>query len=323
MTSKRIFVTGASGCIGHYIVEALLQETDHELFLLVRNPDKLKFDFQSRPNVTLLKSDMRDIEQYRDLLKTVDCAILVATAWGGDEVYEINVLKNLQLLSFLDPQVCEQVIYFSTESILDRQDQLLPEAEQFGSDYVKSKYICYQKLSELEIFPKITTLFPTLVFGGGDRYPYSHISAGIGDVVKWTKLIKFFHVDGSFHFVHGRDIAQVVRYLIDHPPDENQPRKLVLGSEKITVNQAIEEASDYLNERLYFRLPLHWLAEFFIFLFRIQVSEWDRFSMRYRHFTHPHPVSPATFGLPTYCATVYDLLKLSGISQGKLARRKL
>lgn len=313
MTSKRIFVTGASGCIGHYIVEALLQETEHELFLLVRNPDKLKFDVHVRPGVTILKSDMRDIEQYSDLLKTMDCAVLAATAWGGEDVYEVNVLKNLQLLSLLDPKVCEQAIYFSTASVLDRQNELLPEAAQYGGDYVRSKYACYQKLSELEIFPKITTLFPTLVFGGGERYPYSHISSGVADVVKWTKLIKFFRADGSFHFIHGRDIAQIVRYLVDNPPGENQPRKLVLGNEKVTVNQAIEEVADYLNERTYFRIPLLWLAEFFIFLFRIQVSEWDRFSLRYRHFTHLNPVSPATFGIPTYCATVYDILKLSGI----------
>ncbi|NJK53172.1 MAG: NAD(P)-dependent oxidoreductase, partial [Leptolyngbyaceae cyanobacterium SU_3_3] len=51
MTSKRIFVTGASGCIGHYIAETLIQETEHELFLMVRNPDKLKFDVHARPGV--------------------------------------------------------------------------------------------------------------------------------------------------------------------------------------------------------------------------------------------------------------------------------
>ncbi|MFN6198841.1 MAG: NAD-dependent epimerase/dehydratase family protein, partial [Dolichospermum sp.] len=44
MTKKRILVTGASGCIGHYITEALIQNTNYELYLLVRNPDKLQID---------------------------------------------------------------------------------------------------------------------------------------------------------------------------------------------------------------------------------------------------------------------------------------
>jgi nucleoside-diphosphate-sugar epimerase len=55
---KRIFITGASGCIGHYMTEALIQNTNHELYLLVRNPDKLKFDYQARPGIHLLVGDM-------------------------------------------------------------------------------------------------------------------------------------------------------------------------------------------------------------------------------------------------------------------------
>ncbi|MHC5828542.1 MAG: NAD-dependent epimerase/dehydratase family protein, partial [Nostoc sp.] len=30
MSQKRILVTGASGCIGHYLTEALIKETDYE-----------------------------------------------------------------------------------------------------------------------------------------------------------------------------------------------------------------------------------------------------------------------------------------------------
>lgn len=323
MTSKRIFVTGASGCIGHYIVETLIQETDHELFLLVRNPDKLKIDVKVRPGVTLLQSDMRDIEQYSDLLKTVDCAILAATAWGGAEVHEINVLKNLQLMNLLDLDRCEQVIYFSTASVLDRQNELLPEAGQFGTDYIQSKYLCYKKISDLAIAPKVTSLFPTLVLGGGERYPYSHVSSGISDVVKWIELIRFLNADGSFHFIHGQDIATIVKYLIDHPPTGDQSRKLVLGNEKTTMNQAFAEGAEYLGKRAYPVIPLSlWVADLFIFLFRIQMGEWDRFSLHYRHFTYQNPVSPGTFGLPTYCATMYDVLKLSGIPPQSAAYRK-
>lgn len=79
---KRVLVTGASGCIGHYLSEALIQETDYELYLLVRNPKKLQVDIQYRPGVTVLQGDMHGIEQFADLLKTVDVAVLAATVWG-------------------------------------------------------------------------------------------------------------------------------------------------------------------------------------------------------------------------------------------------
>ncbi len=114
--------------------------------------------------------------------------------------------------------------------------------------------------------------------------------------------------------MHGRDIAQVVRHLVEHPATETEPRAMVLGNEKITVNQAIAETCDYLNQKVYFRIPLSlWLADLFIFLFRIQMGDWERFSLHYLHFTYQNAVNPATFGLPTYCATLYDVLKISGI----------
>jgi hypothetical protein len=51
---KRIFITGASGCIGHYLIEALLDTTPHELFLLLRNPAKLQFNWQDKPRLHVI-----------------------------------------------------------------------------------------------------------------------------------------------------------------------------------------------------------------------------------------------------------------------------
>jgi nucleoside-diphosphate-sugar epimerase len=191
-----------------------------------------------------------------------------------------------------------------------------------GTDYIRSKYDCLARLSKLAIAPKITALFPTLVLGGDGNKPYSHISSGIADVVKWVDLIRWLKADGSFHFIHGRDIAQVVQYLVDHPlnselnPEVNgmSTNRLVLGNQRTTVNQAVEEVCAYLGKKIYFRLPLTlWLANFLIVVFRIQMAAWDRFSINYRHFTYQNPVNPGTFGLTTYCPTFTDILKISGI----------
>ncbi len=320
--TKRIFLTGASGCIGHYVTEALIQETAHELYLLVRNPNKLGFNYCARPGIHLVQGDLRQIEQFGDLLKTMDAAILIATSWGGkEEVFDVNVNKTLALVQELDLERCEQVIYFSTASILNRDNQLLSQAAELGTDYIRSKYLCYQELQKLTIAPRITTLFPTLLLGGETQVPYSHISSGIGQVARWIDVIRFLQADGSFHFIHGRDVAEIVRYLIDHPPAPGQERQFVLGNERITLNQAIAEACAYLHKRIYFRIPLTYsLADVIIRLFQIKIADWDRFSMEYRHFTHKVVTNPASFGLPTYCATIADVLKLSGIRPRKAKR---
>jgi nucleoside-diphosphate-sugar epimerase len=319
MTAKRIFITGASGCIGHYIADALIRETTHDLFLFVRNPQKLKFDYNARPGVTVIQGDMHDIEQVGRLLKTMDSAILAATSWGGAiETQDINVVKTIRLMNLLDPDICEQIIYFSTASILGRDNQPLKEAGEIGTDYIKSKYQCHQQLAKLAIAPKITTLFPTLVFGGDDQKPYSHISAGIADIVKWMNLIRFFKADGSFHFLHAKDIAQVVLCFLEHPPELDDPHEFVLGNPALTADQAIAEICAYLKKSILFQIPLsiRW-ANFFIKVFRIQMAAWDRFCIEYRHFTYAYPVSPNSFGLTGYCPTVKDLLRISGIPAGR------
>ncbi|MEA5525915.1 NAD-dependent epimerase/dehydratase family protein [Nodularia spumigena] len=318
MNQKRILVTGASGCVGHYISEALIQNTNHELYLLVRNPKKLQVDIQARPGITVLQGDMQKINLLADLLPTIDTAVLTATAWGGEQTFDINVSKTLELIKMLDPQRCEQVIYFSTASVLDRYNQPLKEAGEIGTDYIRSKYDCLQKMSQLEIAPKITKVFPTLVLGGDDQKPYSHLTSGIPEVTKYINLIRCLQVDGSFHFIHGRDIATAVQYLIDSPPQENEPRQFILGQQALTANQAVEEVCAYLGKKIYFRIPLSLaLANLIIAVFRIQMAAWDRFCMNNRHFSYENVVNPASLGLPNYCATMSDVLKISGVKGAK------
>jgi nucleoside-diphosphate-sugar epimerase len=308
MNPKRIFITGASGCIGHYITQALIQHTEHELYLLVRNPDKLRVDLKYRPGIELLRGDMQQIDRYAPLLQTINVAVLTATAWGGTDVFDVNVLKTMQLMQFLDPEFCEQVIYFSTASILDRRNQPLKEARELGTDYIRTKYDCYSRLSRLAIASRITTLFPTLVFGGEDTGIPSHLTTGLPDVLKWMNLIRFLKAEGSFHFIHAADIAQIVLHLIEKPPVPAQP--FVLGNQPVTVNQIIEEICAYLDKKIYFQIPLSdWLTDLIINWFKIQISAWDRFCLNYRHFTYENAVSPASFGLTNYCNSITDILK--------------
>ncbi len=320
---KRIFITGATGCIGQYIVEILSKNPNYQLYLLVRNPSKVPEHWKDNSRILILQGELRNIESYSDiLLKEINVAILIATSWGGaKEAYDINVVKTLSLLKMLNPNICEQVLYFSTASVLDRNNNLLLEASQFGTDYIRTKYQCLAQLPKLEISNKIVALFPTLVFGGDDSKPLSHLSSGLPEIIKWLDLIRWLSADGSFHYTHAQDIAQVVNHLVEHPEIKNQlePLKspikyLVLGNSSITVDEAIAAVCEYFNKRIYFRIPLYiWLANILIKLFRIQMDSWSYFSLNYRHFTYQNPVTPDSFGLKNYCSSIGDILKVSGL----------
>ncbi|MEM8604641.1 MAG: NAD(P)-dependent oxidoreductase, partial [Cyanobacteria bacterium P01_H01_bin.121] len=226
MTVKRIFITGASGCIGHYVVEWLLNHTEHQLFVLVRNPDKLRVTVPE-PNSTVsdttqrlqvLQGDLRQISRYDEILQQVDVAILLAAAWGGwEETYDTNVNRTIQILKTLGAGHCQNVLYFSTESILDQHNKPLREALEIGTDYIRTKAIALQQIERLTDIPPIVAIFPTLVFGGDQSKPASHLTSGLGEVLRWLWLARFLSVDASFHFMHASDIAQVAGYLVDQP----------------------------------------------------------------------------------------------------------
>ncbi len=305
MTGRRILLTGASGCIGHYLSEALIQQTNDELFLIIRDPKKLKVPVDTRANVHIVQTDLRDVDGLKSLLTTIHCAVLVATGWGD---IELDVIKTLELLQALDPHVCQQVIYFSTASLLGRDGNVLPEATSLGTNYIRAKAQCYEKLIAMDLGFPVLTVFPTLVVGGDRNKPYSHLSAGLPDVLKWAGLLRFFKLEGSCHFIHAQDIATVVLQLIQHP--ELAPsQKLVLGNAAITANEAITALCRAANQHIYLQLNLTpRIANWIIRLFNIQMGDWDYFCLNYRHFQYDNPISPKTFGLASAYPSLREIL---------------
>jgi nucleoside-diphosphate-sugar epimerase len=311
----RVFLTGASGCVGQYIAEALIEQTDCELFLFLRDPAKLTIDTRQRDGVHIIQGNLNDIGQQADLLKTMHCAILTAAAWGGaTETHDINVSRTLQLVNLLDRDTCDRVIYFSTASLLDRDENVLREAAHFGTDYIRTKYDALQQLRRSPIADRLTVLFPTLVWGGDESKRRSHLNSGLPDLLKWSWLLRFIKLDGSFHNIHAQDIAQVVTHLVMQPGTEYEPQSWVLGGKAYSVNEAIAEVCDYCGQPIGLRIELKsWLLEAVIKLFRIKLASWDRFCLDYRHFVYTKAINPASLGMVPYYATLSDILQASGM----------
>jgi nucleoside-diphosphate-sugar epimerase len=165
------------------------------------------------------------------------------------------------------------------------------------------------------IAAKVTTVFPTLVFGGDENKPYSFLSQDLSNLSKYAGLLQWFSADGSFHFIHAKDIAEVVRHLIAHPEIADEfDRRVVMGNKLITADDAITEICGYFGKKSLFRIPLSIpIANFFIKVLNIQMAEWDRFCLNYRHFRSDRAVTPATFGLPNYAPTITDVFSKLGV----------
>ena len=322
----RILITGAAGCVGQYTAEHLYRHSDAHLLLLLRDPSKLKAVPANDPRITLLVGDLRELEPHAAAIASATRVIHTATAWGDPErAYQVNVVAVKRLLQLLDPQRIEQIIYFSTASILDRQLRLLPEAMAYGTEYIQTKAQCLQDLEAHPLADRIVAVFPTLVFGGrvvpGDPHPTSYLTAGVQEAIPWLWLAKWLRTDSNFHFIHAADIATVCAHLAVTPhgpnPESGQGavRRLVLGQAPISINRTV---ATLVRWRRGWYPPLGldlrgWLIEGLIKLLRIEVNAWDRFSIRQRHFVHEPVSPPERFGLTSYAPTLEAVLEKAGV----------
>ena len=153
---SRILVTGASGCVGQYVSRWLLENSDAELLLWLRDPAKLSAVPSDHPRVRLLVGDLRETDRFIADLATVNRVIHTATAWGDpDRAHQVNVVAVKRMLQLLNPAVVEQIIYFSTASILDRHLRPLPEALAYGTEYIQTKAQCLKDLEQHPLADKI------------------------------------------------------------------------------------------------------------------------------------------------------------------------
>ena len=324
-TPARILITGASGCVGQYTTAWLLENSDAELLLWLRDPDKLTAVSADHPRIKLLVGDLREADRFASELASVHRVIHTATAWGDPErAQQVNVVAVKRMLSLLNPGLIEQITYFSTASILDRHLQPLTEALAYGTEYIQTKAQCLKDLEEHPLAEKIVAVFPTLVFGGrvdgSSSFPTSYLTEGLAEASKWLWLARFLRADASFHFIHAADIAAICGHLATHPhqrnsePGQGAVRRIVMGQNAISVNEAVASLCRWRGIRRTPGIPLWpWLIETLIRVLPIEVNAWDRFSIRQRHFIHQPVTQPERFGDKSHAADLEAVLQDSGL----------
>ena len=323
---SRILITGASGCIGQAVAAWLLEHSNARLLLWLRQPRKLTAVDHRHPRLELLVGDLRQPRRFRRQLAQVDRVVHTATAWGDPaRAWAVNVQAVKDLLACLDHRRLRQVLYFSTASILDRDLELLPEAEQWGTEYIRTKVVCLRQLMAHPLREKIVVMFPTLVFSGridgGGVWPTSYLTTGLGPLLRWLWLARFLRLDASFHYIHGADVASVCGHLLT-TPHQSGPRRWrgmtrhVLGQCPLTVNRTMARLCRYRHMAHPPGVELrHWLIEALVAVFRIRLSPWDRFTLQQRHFLH-HPVTrPESFGLASRFPDLETVLSGAGVPQ--------
>ena len=319
MAYKNLLITGSNGCVGQYLVDWFLKNTQFKLYLMVRDKSKLPLSVIRNKRIKLLICDIRESNKFKKEISQVNFLIHTATAWGDPKrAFEVNIQAFEELLGMLNQKKFEKIIYFSTASILDQETELMRESLTYGTEYIQTKYKCFERLKESSFAEKTFAVFPTLVFGGTlnkkSRYPVSYLTSGLKEINRWLWLARFLKVNSKFHFIHAKDIAQICGYLIKNYNKEEYKgfKKFVLGQNFISMDDAINILLDNAKMNRYFYVTLNRkIMKILLRILPIQITPWDSFSIKKYDFNHSPIFNPETFKLKSYAKSLKDILRLA------------
>ncbi|MDR1323396.1 MAG: NAD(P)-dependent oxidoreductase [Candidatus Margulisbacteria bacterium] len=305
MTAQNILITGISGSVGHYLFDLLANDSRYHLYLVLRDPARLRRDLKQFSNVTVLPLDLRDLHRQKDLLQKMDYLVWIATCWGGyREPWRVNVYPFFRTLRRLDPQRIKKILYFSTASIIDREHRPIEAIREIGTNYIRSKFLTHKILQYNKLRDKIITIFPTGVYGGDSTHPFSHAATGLRPAAKRIRWLKYFTLDFSFHFIHCADIARLTKYLLENAVDEHE---YVFGNAPLNVGEFLKQIAACYGQKPLFQIPVPMpIIQFLAGL--LKKHPWDKYCLRYKHFIY-NTINCHKLGLPTEVDTVSGLIK--------------
>lgn len=103
---SKIMILGANGAMARLVTEKLVNETDHQLILFLRNADRLH-QYKNNDRVQLVDGDVYDTQTLLEAMKNVD--VVYSNLGGTDLDEQIN-----QVLSSMKKLNIKRFIYISS-----------------------------------------------------------------------------------------------------------------------------------------------------------------------------------------------------------------
>ena len=249
----RVFVTGGTGFIGHYVVKALL-ENGHEVVVATRHPNKVP-TLRSNPNVSFVEAALTDFERMGEGMVGCGACIHVGLGWGDTPSAMLmnDTRATVVLLEMAARAGCKKFIYTSSTSAMGR---VRSEMRESTSNLPIDLYGATKAAGEAFVlgfshgygsqFPEVkmkrNIIRPGYTFGN-PAYPdgCSQPDSRFFDMAYAVKENRDIHIiknDGT-QFIHASQQAEIYMKLLES--DLNEEIFLGLGFEWISWKEIAEK----------------------------------------------------------------------------------
>lgn len=152
---KKVLVTGATGFLGKYLIEELLNN-DYEVVAQGRKENVLS-NIKEKYNAQILKCSLDEIKNVELKVDYVIHAAALSTVWGKwEDFYNSNVVGTENVIDFCKKNNVKRLVYVSSPSIYSAKcDRLNIKEEDFDKNnqlnfYIKSKILAENLINSIE-----------------------------------------------------------------------------------------------------------------------------------------------------------------------------
>ena len=243
----KIFLTGATGFVGHHVARALASE-GAELRMLVRKTSNLA-SLEGIPGETHV-GDLAQPESLKPALSGCDAVVHVAAdyrLWIPDPaaMYKANVGGTRELLRLAREAGVERVVYtssvatmhFRTDGVVINEDTPVTLADMVGH-YKRSKFLAEQEaIKAAEAGQNVVILNPTTPIGSHDAKP-----TPTGRIFVDFLNSRFpAYMDTGLNLV---DVAEVARAHVAALTRGQSGHRYNLGGENLTFKQILDKMAE-------------------------------------------------------------------------------
>jgi len=241
----KIFLTGGTGFIGHFVAKEFLEQ-GHSLKILARNPNKIP-SLAKHENVKMINAGLLDSEAIKKGLEGCDACVHIALGWGETplEMLAKDTTATVQLLEFAANAGCEKFIYTSSTAALGKirhnsnEEMVCKPVDLYGATKAAGEaYVlgANSKMKRNIIRPGYT--FGQLAFPDGVTQPDRRFF-NITQAVKESKVVRLTKNDGT-QFIHASQLAMLYSAVLKS--DLNEEVFFGLGTEWISWKSIAEQA---------------------------------------------------------------------------------